>query len=53
MHDATTTNPRTTHSHGAEGQVLRMVERETVRGNLPARDGGTAATSNRSNAGAQ
>lgn len=36
MNDATTTNPRTTHSHGAEGQVLRMVERETVRGNTPA-----------------
>ena len=36
MHDATTTNPCTSHPHGANGQVLRMVERETVRGNTPA-----------------
>ena len=36
MHGATTTNPCTSHPHGANGQVLRMVERETVRGNTPA-----------------
>ena len=52
MNDATTTNPCTSHPHGANGQVLRMVERETVRGNTPAgawgsscaADGGNAVT---------
>lgn len=44
MNDATTTNPCTAYPHGEDGQTLRMVERETVRGTTPARTSGTTGT---------